>query len=116
MNLREYVGTPYKKYDENGRALGCLLPFYLLYPDAPRFEWPKENIDKELLAEIKKHCQQVTAPEFGDLLVFCMPLGGIHISVYIGSDEMASCNEDSLETCRVSSYWRRLEGVYRWNS
>lgn len=114
MNLREYVGTPYKKYDENGNALGCLFPFYLLYPEAPRYKWP--NSDAEIIELIKQNCRQVSKAEYGDLLVFLMPKGGVHVSIYIGNDEMASCNEESLETCRVSFYWRRLEGVYRWSS
>lgn len=118
QKLREYVGAAYQKQDSAGNALGCLLPIYLLYPEAPRVPFPKgRNWQAQALAELCRYAQAVPldARQPGDILAFVMPFGVLHFGVYLGKDEFAHCQQERcLEIVRLNLYeCRRLKGVFR---
>ena len=121
MTIKElinYVGTPYQQLDSNGKALGCLLPFYLLNPDAPRFDWPPSNVsfNEYVLNHLKRRCLpvQYTDKQCGDIVIIYMPFGYIHFGIYIGSNKIIHCmTDDAMEIYDLSHTGRRKE-VYRW--
>lgn len=115
--LRKTVGMPYRKLDENGKALGCMLPVYLLYPEIPRYDWPHTELFSRFLALLKKHGQQVEPGKIssGDVLAFHLPLRGLHIGIYLGGGDVIHCGESTgMETFKFSAIARRIEGVFRW--
>lgn len=117
-DLLKFIGTEYRKLDDNGKAYGCMAPVYMLYPDLPRYDWPKEdkNFINKVLDLLKKHGHPVTQEDIqpGDVVAFRMPFGFLHIGVYLGEDWIIHCNLDGIERCRFSYICRRLEGVFRW--
>lgn len=117
--LLQYIGAKYRKLDENGKALGCMMPVYMLYPDIPHYDWPddKKGFAESVLALLKKHCHPVNQEDMqpGDLVAFRMPFGFLHIGVYLGDDWIVHCmTGETMERCRLSYICRRLEGVFRW--
>ena len=117
--LLRHIGDEYRKLDANGKALGCMMPVYMLYPDAPRYDWPEEDgtFIETVLSMLKKHGRQVPREEIqpGDVVAFRMPFGFLHIGVYMGDDWIVHCmTGDTMERCRFSYICRRLEGVFRW--
>lgn len=118
-DLIRCVGMPYQQLDENGKALGCMLPVYLLYPEIPRYDWPEEGREfgAIVLSRLEKHGRHIEPADIqpGDVVAFVMPLGGLHLGVYLGDDRIIHCmTGDDLEICRLSFISRRLKGVYRW--
>lgn len=124
MTLDELVAmiandVEYKKLDENGKALGCFLPVYMLYPKTPREEWPKEDstFAETVLSVLKKNGHQITREEIqpGDVVAFRMPFGFIHVGVYMGDDWIVHCmTGETMERFRFSFAERRIEGIFRW--
>ena len=117
--MLKFVGQPYEKLDAGGKALGCMAPVYLLYPEIPRYEWPEEGetFAESVLSLLKRHGQAVDVADIqpGDVVAFKMPLGFLHVGVYLGRDEIIHCmTGDSMERCRFGLICRRLEGVFRW--
>jgi len=118
--LIKCVGMPYRQLDENGKALGCMLPIYLLYPEIPRYDWPPEDKFLEyFLAILRKHGKKIELCniQIGDVVAFHMPLNFLHVGVYCGNDEVIHCiTGESLERFRLSMVSRRIEEVFRWDS
>jgi hypothetical protein len=118
-DLLKYIGTEYRKLDDSGKALGCMMPVYMLYPEIPRYDWPKEDkqFAEKVLELLKKHGHSVKQEEMipGDVVAFRMPFGFLHIGIYLGDDWIVHCMAgNGLERCRFSFICRRLEGVFRW--
>ncbi|MCC5465535.1 hypothetical protein [Pelosinus baikalensis] len=112
--LIKQVGKPYEQLDSNGRALGCMLPVYLMYPHLPRFDWP-DNLGEYMRDMFKKHLQTIELEDIkaGDLLLIRLPFGLVHPAVYIGNDEVIDCMvETSLQKSRLGIYGR-IEGAFR---
>ena len=115
--LRQYVGQPYQQLDKDGMALGCLAPIYLLYPNAPRFKWPRNKPFEKMVVQIKKIFKQVPESEMvaGDILVVYVPANGRHVGVYLGAGEFIHCDSVSgMEVIKLYFLDRAVEGVYRW--
>ena len=117
--LLKFIGVEYRKLDENGKALGCMMPVYMLYPEIPRYDWPKEDkaFADAVLRLLKKHGHQIAKADIqpGDVVAFRMPFGFLHIGVYMGDDWIVHCmTGETLERCRFGYICRRLEGVFRW--
>ena len=118
-DLLKYIGKPYQKLDENGKALGCMMPVYMLYPEIPHYNWPEEGKEfaETVLLLLKKHGHPITQVEIepGDVVAFRMPFGFLHIGVYLGDDWIVHCmTGDAMERCRLSFAMRKIEGVFRW--
>lgn len=112
-------GAEYQKLDENGKAFGCMMPVYMLYPEIPKYDWPAEddNFVESVLNMLKKHGHLVDQADIkpGDVVAFRMPFGFLHIAVYVGDDWMVHCmTGDTMERCRFSYACRRIEGIFRW--
>lgn len=111
-------GVTYRQLDNDGSALGCMMPVYMLYPDIPRYAWPDaQTFPETVLNLLKKHGQTIPESEMqpGDVLAFRMPFNLLHMGVYIGNDQIVHCmTNDTMEICRLSFIIRRLEGVFRW--
>lgn len=117
--LIRHVGTPYQQLDQDGKALGCMLPVYLLYPEIPRYDWPGEGtgFGEAVYALLQIHGRRIEPANIqpGDVVAFVMPFGWLHIGVYLGDDKIIHCmTGDDLEMCRLSFIARRLKGVFRW--
>jgi hypothetical protein len=118
--LFKLVGSKYQKYDENGKALGCLAPMYSAFPDEKgyRFDWP-EGVDlrEYMLSELDKHCDRIPLDDIqpGDFLTMKMPRGLYHVSLYLGDGKMLHCLECGTEISRTILYKNRIERGYRWN-
>lgn len=112
------VGMPYEQIDSNGKAFGCMMPVYLLYPEIPHYDWPPDNeFSKYVLDLLKKHGRQIIPEEIkpGDVVAFRMPFDYLHVSVYIGNDQVIHCTTDeTMEMFRMSSIKKRITGIFRW--
>lgn len=118
--LRKHIGSPYRQRDEDGMALGCMKPIYLLYPDIPRYPWPKgKDCSDKFLELVQKHGQYIDQ-EFmqpGDVLVFRLPCRWRHAGVYMGGGDFMHCDRNAgMELVKLYSYQFSVEGVYRWQS
>lgn len=122
--LHDKIGTLYRRVDEQGYILGCLLPMYLLYPQLPRYRWEEIQKDKYwrnfCFREFKKYLKEVPLEEIkkGDIILFWMPRGAFHLGICAGNDEMFHCwQSGKMELVKMSTYCfhKRLEGVYRWH-
>lgn len=105
---------PYKKYDKNGLAQGCMLPIYLLYPDLPRFDWPDGDLTQFMETKFNKYAQKIPRADIcsGDLILIKIFQGLLHPAVYLGEDRIIHClDETGLQIMRFS--WVRVQGVYR---
>lgn len=115
-----HIGTPYQQLDNNGNALGCMLPIYLLYPEIPRYPWPpQDNFINYFMGLLSKHGDLIPIEEIqvGDVVAIRALFGFLHVGVYIGNDKIVHCmTGDSLEKCRLSPLTRRLKGVFRWRT
>lgn len=119
--LLQYVGDPYQKTDENGNALGCMAPVYVLYPEIPRYEWPNEGKDffKAVFCLLKKHGKEVRIEDIepGDVVAIRAFFNLLHIGVYIGDDTIVHCSPDTgMESFRMSMVRRSIKGVFRWRT
>lgn len=117
--LVNFIGAEYRKLDDNGKAYGCMMPVYMLYPDIPRYDWPTEGkgFVESVLVLLRKHGCSVAEADIqpGDVVAFRMPFGFLHIGVYVGDDWIVHCmTDDTLERCRFRQICRRLEGIFRW--
>jgi uncharacterized protein YijF (DUF1287 family) len=117
--LLKYIGKEYHKLDAGGKAYGCMMPVYMLYPNIPRYDWPKEDktFAESVLSLLQRHGHSVTEADIqpGDVVAFRMPFGFLHIGVYMGDDWIVHCmTGETMERCRLSYITRRLEGVFRW--
>lgn len=115
--LKKTVGRRYIRTVQ-GKAYGCASPLYKLYPDLPRFEWPKEaKYANPVMDMLRKNCIHVDKEErkAGDILLFFMPFGTAHLGIYLGNDQVIHCPaHQTMEICRLNLLERRLNGVYRW--
>lgn len=119
--LLKYVGEPYQKLDANGKALGCMMPVYMLYPDIPRYDWPKEDkqFADKVLALLKRHGNPVKIEEIksGDVVAIRAFFNFLHIAVYVGNDIVVHCSPDNnMESFRLSLVRRNVKGVFRWHT
>ena len=122
QDLLKYVvqGKEYEKLDSAGKALGCMAPVYALYPEIPRYEWPEEGpaFIESVLTLLRKHGRPINLADIqpGDVVAFRMPLGFLHIGVYLGDDWLVHCaSGDVWERFRFSYVVsRRIVGVFRW--
>lgn len=117
-DLKHYVGKEYQKLDDKGFALGCLTPIYLLYPDAPRFYFPIGiNWADGALNHFKKYCDQIDIKNIqsGDIVLFNIPKGRIHASIYIGNDLIVQCvAEQAMQMNRLTQYSKRINSIFRY--
>lgn len=112
--LIKQIGKPYEQLDADGKALGCMLPIYLIYPGLPRFDWP-DNLGEYMRDMFKKYSTEIELQDIkkGDLVLIRLPFGLVHPAVYIGNDEIVDCMvETGLQKSRFSIY-SRIEGVFR---
>lgn len=120
-DLLQYIGNPYRKLDDNGKAFGCMMPVYMLYPEIPRYDWPEEGktFAETVIQLLNKHGNPIKPDKMqpGDVVAFLMPFGFMHVGVYIGDDWIVHCmTGETMERCRLSFAARRLEGVWRWQA
>lgn len=113
--LIQCVGRPYERVDENGKALGCMLPVYLLYPDSPRFKWPpRYKLGSFMEEQFEKHAKKIEIKDIqpGDVVLIKLFEGLLHPGVYIGNDKIAHCLDSTgIQLSRLSPV--RVKGVYR---
>jgi uncharacterized protein YijF (DUF1287 family) len=117
LDLLQYIGKPYQKLDDNGKALGCMAPVYALYPDIPKYDWPEENFADCVLNLLKIHGKAIAKEDIqpGDVVAFKMPFGFLHMGIYVGNDWIIHCmTGETWERCRFGFVSRRLEGIFRW--
>lgn len=111
----KFIGNKFKYTDDHGNYMGCLLPFYLLYPEAYRFK-PFDFTNKSIKRILENHCKVVkTNYEFGDLFIF-KHRGLFHAALYIDSGKFVHCgNKQSIKYIHKSLVrFNSLIGVYRW--
>lgn len=122
--LIELIGKlKYEQLDENGKALGCMLPIYLCHHEEHgtlRFDWiPKNHGMREYMNSIfDKYCEQIPLENLqeGDFVTMNMPMGMYHCALYIGNGELLHCTEASgLAIIRYGLCEKRVERGYRWN-
>lgn len=116
--------TEYTKLDENGKALGCMLPVYLAYPEEEgklRFEFPSghTNMKEYMLNLFDTYCQRVDVNDLqeGDIVAINMPFGLFHVGVYLGGNDIIHCTQNTgMELISLSKYRNRIERGYRYGS
>jgi hypothetical protein len=119
MNLNilyKNIGKKYAKFDKDGLALGCVMPVYLLFPDAKRYEFI-DNIDF-ILEKLKLDFNVIEKKELkeGDVIVFSYKRFN-HLSIYAGNDRIFHCTENNtLQLSRLSNkknakYYFRYKGI-----
>lgn len=119
--LLQYVGKEYAKLDENGKALGCMMPVYMLYPDIPRYEWPEEgkSFADSVMELLSRHGEKISIESIlpGDVVAIRAFFGYMHIGVYLGNDLVIHCSPDNnMESFRLSLVRRSVKGVFRWRT
>ncbi len=119
-DLIKLIGMPYEQLDSGGKALGCMLPVYLMYPEIPRYDWPpQESFTEYFIGLLEKHGTRIPLEQMqsGDVIAIRALFNFLHVGVYIGNDEIVHCMAgESLEKCRLSLISRRIEGVFRWHT
>ena len=115
QDLIQCVGQPYKRVDDNGKALGCMAPVYLLYPNAPRFKWPpRYKLGEVMEQKFEKYATKIELKDIqpGDIVLIKLFEGLLHPAVYIGNDRIAHCLDSTgIQLSRLSPV--RIKGVYR---
>lgn len=115
QDLIQCVGQPYQRIDENGKALGCMAPVYLLYPNLPRFKWPPRYKLGQIMEEkFDKYAKKIDRADIqpGDLVLIKLFEGLLHPAVYLGSDRVAHCLDSTgIQLMRLSP--THVKGVYR---
>lgn len=84
----KYIGTEFQEVDNNGNYVGCLLPVYLLYPNAFRFK-PTDNFleTNYILKNILNDGTKIDyASNFGDVVVVRF-FGNFHFFVFVTPDK-----------------------------
>lgn len=120
--IKQIGKVKYQQLDENGKALGCLAPMYMAFPQEKgyRFDWCPEGQDMReyMLSLFDKHCERIPLDELveGDFVTIKAPFGLYHFALYIGNDELLHCTlATGLTTVRKSLYEKRIERGYRFN-
>lgn len=121
--MLKYVGANYQQFDEDGKALGCMQPLYLAFPEENgfRFDWsPPEGVSMRdyMLSLFDKYCERVPLEKLqvGDIVTMKMPFGFYHIAIYIGSGRLLHSTEArGMEIVNYNLYEKRIERGYRWN-
>lgn len=111
----KYIGKKFIDVDDKGNYMGCLLPFYLLYPNAYRFK-PFEFTDESTTNLLLQHCKQVNSDyKFGDLFIF-KSYGLFHAAVYVDNSKFVHCgHKQTIKYIHKSLLrYKALVGVYRW--
>ena len=115
QDLIKCVGQPYQRVDEKGKALGCMLPVYLLYPNSPRFKWPpRYKLGGFMEQQFDKHATKIDIQDIqpGDVVLIKLFEGLLHPAVYLGNDKVAHCLDSTgIQLSRLSPM--RVKGVYR---
>lgn len=120
-DLINYIGAEYRKLDENGKAYGCMMPVYMLYPEIPRYDWPEEGkgFPEKVLELLKTHGKPVRLQDIrpGDVIAIRALFNFLHIGVYVGDDQVVHTSPDNgMESFRLSMVIRSVKGVYRWRT
>ena len=115
QDLIKCVGQPYQRVDEKGKALGCMLPVYLLYPNSPRFKGPpRYKLGVFMEQQFDKHATKIDMKDIqpGDVVLIKLFEGLLHPAVYLGNDKVAHCLDSTgIQLSRLSPM--RVKGVYR---
>lgn len=114
--LVKTVGRPYRRYDEQGRAEGCMAPVYLLYPDSPRYDWPDDEkaIGNYMHTRFIRHAVRIAPSDVipGDIILIKFPMSMMHPAVYIGNETIIHCAIDAgMELVRINMH--RIKEAYR---
>lgn len=117
-DLIEFVGQEYQKYDKNGMALGCMYPAYLLYPDAPRYNFPEGvNWKNEVIDHFRKYCDQIDINNIqaGDIILFNIPEGKLHAAIYIGNDRIVQAvAKRAMQINRLTFFSKKINSIFRY--
>ncbi len=84
--LLSLVGEPYVMLNDDGTYRGCFRVVQVLYKEAPRYNMPSENVEKNYLygiARIKKHCIEIKPEELqkGDIIATRFR-DELHVAIY----------------------------------
>jgi len=125
INLEELiktVGIKYQQLDCNGKALGCLAPMYMAFPEEKghRFDWCPVGMSMRdyMLSLFDRYCERVELDQLqpGDFVTMPMPLGLYHFALYLGNGDMLHATQKrGMEMVKFKLFEKRIERGYRWN-
>ena len=112
----KFVGEPFVQFTEDGKAWGCLAPYYQIHPEFKDFFMLEDT--QNFLEHAKKRFKEITLEEvqYGDFIAVLMPLGLWHIMIYIGDGRYMHCTKATgtvIEKLPLM-YKNRVKGVFRW--
>jgi hypothetical protein len=121
--LKSFVGQRYRRCDENGKALGCMMPLYLAFPEENgelRFDWCEiKDMEQYMTSLFNQYCVKIDIGNLQpyDFLLMKMPFQYFHVGIYLGNGEVLHCQESTgTEIIRLSLVKNRIRGVYRWQT
>lgn len=113
--------TPYIKFDDKGKALGCMLPVYEAHPDFKlRFDFPSGYTDmrKYILNLLNKYCEPIDVLadlKPGDIITLKMPFGLFHLGILMKNNKFIHCSQSGgVELVNFSKYKSRFERGFRY--
>jgi hypothetical protein len=111
--LKKLVGTPYQMETPDGNYLGCFMPVYLLFPDAPRYVLPTDDPAVNYaygLSKILRECVKVERSDLqaGDIIA-CQFNNELHVGVMINKNEVIHVfRGHTLQIDRLSSRFLQI--------
>jgi len=106
--LKKLIGTPYQMETPDGNYLGCFMPVYHLFPDAPRYPLPTDDPAVNYaygLSKILRECVKVERSDLqaGDIIA-CQFNNELHVGVMINKNEVIHVfRGHTLQIDRLSS-------------
>ncbi len=112
----KYIDTPFRELDKDGNYFGCMMPAYLLYPNAFKFKPEGAFNDRYILVNMIKYCKKLEkASNFGDIVII-KNFGNYHFFVYVGDNKFVHMEKDKgLHYTRLTDYIKgKIIGIFRY--
>lgn len=122
--LKTLVGQEYQAHDDLGNYIGCFAPLYYVWRDLPRYALPECECDYfataldgllEAFDEVEGEVYDVLKPF--DVVVLRLPMGMLHVGVYLGKNEFLHVERGSrVDITRFSRLSHRVFAILRRGS